>query len=60
MIVFVSTQTVVRRMTSHGASEALSAFVDDAGSFIRDHPLLLIVLGALGIIVFWVTQPRIR
>lgn len=48
------------RVTGHRAGEALSAFLRDAGDFVEDNLLLLVVLVVLAIIVFHVTRPRVH
>ncbi len=48
------------RLTGHSAAQALMAFLGDARDVLLERPLLLVVLVALGIVVFGVTRPRVR
>lgn len=48
------------RITGHRVAHAFSAFLRDALDFLKENPLLLVVLVALAIVVFWVTRPRVH
>lgn len=48
------------RLTSQSAWEALTSFAHEAQGFLQANPLLLVFLAGLAVVVFTVTNPRVR